>query len=178
MYDPINWDQTVQDSGRVGHLVHSSDWFGTNPGANTTGFTVTETYTVMKPAGAGYAKGNEFSTLSLHVTGVGGTVPFQFFGALTETGANASGEIKLTGPGVNVTHNTTKTWDQTVNLSNGDYFLTISVNVAVDTTPAATKSVSLAVTLQQGAACPGDINHDGTVNGADLGLLLGNWGAY
>ena len=25
--------------------------------------------------------------------------------------------------------------------------------------------------------CVGDLNEDGVVNGADLGLLLGNWGA-
>lgn len=25
-------------------------------------------------------------------------------------------------------------------------------------------------------SCPADLNNDGVVNGADLGLLLGNWG--
>ena len=27
-----------------------------------------------------------------------------------------------------------------------------------------------------GTPCPGDLNYDGVVNGADIGLILSNWG--
>jgi hypothetical protein len=37
-------------------------------------------------------------------------------------------------------------------------------------------SGSLFVDGPQGTACPADLNHNGVVDGADLGLLLGNWG--
>ena len=37
-------------------------------------------------------------------------------------------------------------------------------------------SGSLFVDGPQGSACPADLNNNGVVDGADLGLLLGNWG--
>ncbi len=148
-YDPFNWNQTVQVAGRIATLVHSSQWFGVNPGTATTGFTLSETYTATKPIGAGYATGTEFSTMSLLVQGLGSgqTIAYEFFGSLTET--NADAVITLVGPGVNITKNATGMWDQLVNLSNGEYTLTIDVDVLANTSPAVTKSIDLAITLQE-----------------------------
>ena len=146
-YDPLNIDQTTQVANRIAHLVHSSQWFGANPPMSTTGITITETYTVSKPSGPGYAQGSESTQVSFHVTGApGGGLPWNFSGSLTETNADAT--ITLVGPGVNLTHNTTSTWDTPVNLLNGDYTLSITLSIAVNTNPAASKEIALSVTFE------------------------------
>ncbi|MFO0827032.1 MAG: lectin-like protein [Phycisphaerales bacterium] len=146
MYDPLNIDQVTQLSNRVAHLVHNSQWFGANPSATTTGITISETYTVSKPSGAGYAQGSESTQVRVNVSGApAGGVPWNFSGSLTEDNANAV--ITLVGPGVNVTHDTTSTWDTAVSLINGDYTLSITHSIAVNTNPAASKSITLSVTL-------------------------------
>jgi hypothetical protein len=149
-YDPLTIDQTTQVANRVAHLVHGSQWFGTNPNVSTTGFTISETYTVSKPTGPGYAQGDETSQVVLQVTGApGGGIPWLFSGSLTETNADAT--ITLVGPGVNETHNVTSTWTTPVLLVNGEYTLTIDTFLTVNTNPAATKSIGLSVTLSDNA---------------------------
>jgi hypothetical protein len=43
----------------------------------------------------------------------------------------------------------------------------------------AVNGADLGLMLSSWGSCPGcaeDLNHDGTVNGVDLGMLLGTWG--
>jgi len=146
-YDPLNISQTVQENGRTASLVHMSQWFGADPPTSTTGITISEAYTVSKPIGPGFANGSESTQVSLTVTGAsGGGLPWKFSGMLTET--NADAVITLVGPGVNLTHSTTSTWDTPVNLLNGEYTLSITLSIAVNTNPAASKSIDLSVTLE------------------------------
>lgn len=152
-YQPLEINQTTQVANRVAHLVHSSQWFGTDPASSTTGITITESYNVSKPSGPGYAIGNESTQVSFTVTDApGGGLPWKFSGSLVEN--NADAVITLSGPGVNVSFNTSTKWNTPVNLQNGNYSLNISLLVAVDTNPAASKSVELSVTLKSDALAP------------------------
>ncbi len=148
-YDPFNWNQTVQVNGRIATLVHSSQWYGVNPDSGTNGFTLSETYTATKPVGPGYATGTELTTMSLLVSGESGPLAFTFSGSLTE--ANAEAIITLVGPGVNITKSANGTWNEPVNLVNGEYTLTIDVEALANTSPAVTSSIQLSVTLEKDA---------------------------
>jgi hypothetical protein len=49
----------------------------------------------------------------------------------------------------------------------------IGVNLQVDPVG----KTGCTITVIVAASCPADLNGDGEVNGADLGLMIGNWGA-
>jgi hypothetical protein len=154
-YDPFTWNQTVQLGGRTATLVHSSSWFGANPATATTGFTISDSYTVSKPTGPGYASGNETTTMSLVVSGESAAVPFSFSGSINELQGDAN--VTLVGPGVNLSKTSSGSWNDMVALTNGEYTLTITMTALANTNPAATKSADVSVTLlSASAACSAD----------------------
>ena len=76
---------------------------------------------------------------------------------------------------MNLTYNTTTSWDEILDLGNGTYMLTINAAASIFN-EAGNESVSYAVTIEQGP-CIGNIDGDDVVGPGDLANLLASWGA-
>lgn len=151
-FDPITFNQCVNDGGRSACMNVTSSYLNIGPGLVTEGMHANGQMQIVKPSGAGHAISDGFLSFAIQVSGVapGANVPFDFTGSLTETGgAVANGIISLTGPGVSLSFSTTGTWDQNVNLVNGTYTLTVDANLIATSSAAANASIAFDVTLAE-----------------------------
>ncbi len=161
-FDPITFNQCVNDGSRSACMNVTSSYINIGPGLVTEGMQASGQLQITKPSGSGHAISDGFLSFAIQVSGVssGSSVPFDFSGSLTETGALANGIISLTGPGVSLSFSTTGSWDQTVNLVNGTYTLIVDANLIANSSAAATASIDFNVTLAEVPPAPSSCGPD------------------
>ena len=179
----------------VGSRTGTATVTSTNEAVQNPSIPLPVTVQVLRASNPSFSTAVDTNTTPLAITGatlggsaVDGTVSVANFGFTSDQAlldidqvtvpAGPFSYVSGVGNGIGATPGTVRFRFNPAGLSAGTYTATATISTSDENVPGQTTAqvtVSLSATISGGR--PGDLNGDGVVNGADLGVLLSLWGS-